>query len=123
MHRLFTRKMHAYIDYPVALGLIVMPFVLGIGATNAMAFGLSIATGIAALVLTVLTDHETGLVPVLPYSLHLAVDGLVGAAFVAAPFVFGFTGFDAAYYWVLGATVLVVVSTHKGEATATQPAE
>ncbi|WP_299367531.1 hypothetical protein [uncultured Tateyamaria sp.] len=118
MFRFFTRQMHAYIDYPVALGLIVMPFVLNIGASNPWAFGLSFATGIAALLLTALTDHETGLVRVLPYSLHLLVDGIVGATFVAAPFLFGFTGLDALYYWVLGATVLVVVSAHKAETRA-----
>ena len=77
MFRFVTRKMHALIDYPVALGLITMPFVLGIGMNNAAAFALSVATGIAALVLTALTDHETGLLPVLPYWVHLAVDAVV----------------------------------------------
>ncbi|WP_299727375.1 hypothetical protein [uncultured Tateyamaria sp.] len=110
--------MHAYIDYPVALGLIAMPFLLNIGATNQVAFALSIVTGFAALALTALTDHETGIIRVLPYKLHLIVDGLVGATFVAAPFLFGFTGFDAAYYWVLGATVLVVVGAHKADEAA-----
>ncbi len=118
MHRFFTQKMHAYIDYPVALGLIAMPFLLNIGATNQVAFALSIVTGFAALALTALTDHETGIIRVLPYKLHLIVDGLVGATFVAAPFLFGFTGFDAAYYWVLGATVLVVVGAHKADEAA-----
>ena len=76
-------------------------------------------TGVAALLLTVLTDHETGLIKVLPYSLHLAVDAAVGVAFIAAPFVLGFTGLDAAYYWVIGVTVLAVVSLHSPQ---TQPA-
>ncbi|WP_299649768.1 hypothetical protein [uncultured Tateyamaria sp.] len=115
MSKFVTQKLHAYIDYPVALGLIAAPFVLGIGMDNAIAFALSIATGIAALLLTALTDHETGLLPVLPYKFHLAVDALVGAAFVAAPFLFGFTGLDMAYYLVIGSTVLAVVGLHKGD--------
>ncbi|WP_299152189.1 hypothetical protein [uncultured Tateyamaria sp.] len=125
MFRFMTQKMHAYIDYPVALGLIVMPFVLGIGMTNAWAFALSVFTGIAALVLTALTNHETGLMPVLPYKSHLAIDAIVGVTFVAAPFLFGFTGLDALYFWVLGATVLVVVGAHDADSTPTmiQPAE
>ncbi|WP_298845153.1 hypothetical protein [uncultured Roseobacter sp.] len=117
-----TQKLHAYIDYPVAAGLIVMPFVLGLGTTHPLAFTLSVITGIAALILTLLTDHETGLFRVLPYRLHLAVDGMVGAAFVAAPFLFGFAGLDAAYYWVLGATVIAVVALHRSD-DATVPAE
>ena len=113
MPKFITKKIHAYLDYPVALGLIIMPFLLGLGATNQLAFALSIATGIAALVLTILTDHHLGLFRVLPYKLHLAVDLMVGLVFIAVPFLLGFSGLDAAYYWVIGATVLVVVGLHK----------
>ena len=81
--RFIKKTIHAYLDYPVALGLMTMPFLFGLGATNPLAFWLSVATGIAAFVLTVLTDHHLGVVRVLPYSLHLAVDGLVGIAFFA----------------------------------------
>lgn len=111
--KFITKNIHAYLDYPVAFGLIAMPFLLGLGAVNPIAMWLSVLTGVAAFVLTLLTDHHLGVVRVLPYSLHLAVDGAVGLVFLAAPFVFGFTGIEAAYYWVLGATVLVVVGLHK----------
>ena len=118
MTRIITKTIHAYLDYPVAVGLIVMPTLLGLGTLNPLAFWLSIATGVAALMLTLFTDHDTGVFPSLPYSLHLTVDAMVGLAFVAAPFVLGFTGLDAAYYWVIGATVLVVVGLHKSESAA-----
>lgn len=116
--RFITKTIHAYLDYPVALGLLIMPGLLGLGTSNPLAFWLSVITGAAALALTILTDHQTGLIKVLPYKLHLAVDFLVGLAFVAAPFILGFAGLDAAYYWVIGATVLVVVGLHKEEAAA-----
>ncbi|MEM7214928.1 MAG: hypothetical protein AAF423_05235 [Pseudomonadota bacterium] len=115
MMKFVTKEIHAYLDYPVALGLMIMPFVFGIGATNELATWLSVATGVAALVLTILTDHHLGLIRVLPYSFHLLVDGLVGVAFVVAPFLLGFSGIDFAYYLVLGLTVLVVVGLHKPE--------
>ncbi len=119
MSGLFTQKFHAYIDYPVALGLIVMPYLFGF---EGVAFGLSVLTGFAALALTLLTDHETGVIKVLPYKLHLAVDGLVGAAFVVAPFVLGLSGPAMAYYLVLGVTVLAVVGLHRPTQAAV-PAE
>ncbi len=75
----------------------------------------------AALILTILTDHKTGLIRVVPYSVHLAVDFLVGAVFVVAPFILGFTGVDAAYYWINAAAVLTVVGLHKPEESP-QPA-
>ena len=41
-----------------------------------------------------------------------------------APFVFGFTGLDALYFWVIGGTVLTVVNLHRGdEDELVQPAE
>lgn len=113
--RFVTKSIHAYLDYPVAIGLIVMPFIFGLGAENPLALWLSVATGVAAFGLTVLTDHHLGLIRVLPYSLHLAVDGLVGVVFVAAPFVLGFASLDFWYYTLLGATVLLVVGLHQPE--------
>ncbi|KAJ54447.1 hypothetical protein ACMU_17185 [Actibacterium mucosum KCTC 23349] len=113
--RFVTKTIHAYLDYPVAFGLIVMPIVFDLGSGNALALWLSIATGVAAFLLTVLTDHHLGLFRVLPYSVHLTVDGLVGVVFVAAPFVLGFAGLDFWYYFALGLTVLAVVGLHKPE--------
>ncbi|MDA8586416.1 hypothetical protein N9L47_09130 [Rhodobacteraceae bacterium] len=110
MTRFMNKTLHSYLDYPVALGLIAMPFLLGVGTGNPIALWLSVVTGVAALTLTVFTNHQFGLVKLIPYKLHLSVDFMVGVAFVAAPFVLGFAGLDAAYYWVLGATVLLVVA-------------
>jgi hypothetical protein len=43
---------------------------------------------------------------------------MVGVVFIAAPFVLGFVGLDAAYYWFFGATVLVVVALDSTPQTA-----
>lgn len=119
--RFVTRTMHAYLDYPVALSLMAMPFLLGLGMSNPAAKWLSVATGVAALILTVFTDHELGVFRVLPYRFHLAVDALVGVVFVITPIALGFEGIDALYYWANGAAVLTVCSLHKPE-TNMQPA-
>lgn len=106
--RFVTRTVHAYLDYPVALSLLGLPFLLGLGTSHPLAKWLAVATGAAALLLTLLTDHETGVVRVIPYWLHVVVDRLVGIVFIAAPFVLGFSGLDALYYWLNGAAVLLV---------------
>ena len=110
-----TKKMHAYLDYPVALALMILPFVLGLGSSNPLALNLSVGTGVAAFLLTLLTDHELGVFRIIPYKGHLLVDALVGIVFVIAPFVFSFEGLDAWYYWLNGGAVLTVVSLHKPE--------
>lgn len=106
--RFITRTVHAYLDYPVALSLMVLPFALGLGEAAPLAKWLSVATGAAAFILTLLTDHHLGVIRVLPYWLHVAVDRLVGLTFLAAPTLLGFAGLDAAYYWLNGAAVLAV---------------
>jgi len=113
-----TKQIHAYLDYPVAIALITLPFLLGLGSSNPLAFQLSVATGVAALILTILTDHQTGLIRVISYKMHLVVDFLVAIVFIAAPFIFAFKGMDAIYYWLNGAAVLTVVSLHKEEVTS-----
>lgn len=113
--------MHAYLDYPVAFLLMAAPFLLQLGDSHPLAKWLSVGTGVAALILTILTDHKTGLIRVVPYSVHLAVDFLVGLVFAAAPFALGFSGVDAAFYWINAAAVLTVVGLHKPE-DSPQPA-
>ena len=111
--RFITKEIHAFLDYPVALALIGHPFLLGLGSSNPLAFQLSVATGVAALILTLLTDHRLGLIKIIPYKVHLAVDLMVGIVFVLAPFILAFKGLDAAYYWLNGAAILTVVGLHK----------
>ncbi len=110
-----TKTIHAWLDYPVALALIGLPFVLGLGEVQPAALWLSVMTGFAAFVLTVFTDHQLGVFRVLPYRLHMAVDLAVGLTFLAAPFLFGFAGLEAAYYWLNGAAVVAVISLHRAE--------
>ena len=113
--RFVTRSLHAVLDYPVAVALVVLPFLLGLGASHPLALGVSPVVGVAALVLTFFTDHHLGVVRVLPYGLHLSVDFAVGILFLALPFLFGFSGLDAAYYWLNGAAVVAVVGLAKPE--------
>lgn len=110
-----TKKIHAYLDYPVALALIALPFLLMLGSSNPLAFYISVVVGITAFILTLLTDHQFGVIRVIPYKVHLIVDFLVGLTFVLIPFLLSFEGLDAYYYWANGAAVLLVVSLHKAE--------
>lgn len=113
--RFVTKTIHAYLDYPVALSLMLMPFLLELGSSHPFAKWLAVTTGIAAFILTLFTDHKLGVFRVIPYSVHLTVDFLVGLVFLIAPFAFGFSGLDAWYYWVNAVAVLTVVSLHQPE--------
>jgi len=83
------------------------------GTSNPLAFWLSVLTGIAAFLLTLVTNHETGVFRLVPYKIHLAVDFAVGVTFVVAAFALGLSGLEFWYFTLLGLTVLAVVSMHK----------
>ncbi|MDH3663171.1 MAG: hypothetical protein OEU92_24655 [Alphaproteobacteria bacterium] len=108
--RFVTKTMHAHLDYPVALSLMAMPFVLQLGSSHPLAKWLAVIAGVAAFILTVFTDHKLGVFRVIPYRIHVAVDFLVGVAFLIVPFALGFSGIDAWYYWANAIAVVVVVS-------------
>ncbi len=118
--RFVTQTMHAFLDYPVALSLMAAPFLLKLGSSHPLAMWLAVGTGVAAFILTLFTDHKLGVFRVLPYSVHLAIDLLVGAVFLLAPIVFGFGGLDAWYYWANGAALFFVVGLHKPEEVPSQ---
>jgi hypothetical protein len=113
MHiRFVTKTVHAWLDYPVALSLFALPFILGVGADNPWARWLSPATGVAALILTLLTNHQTGLIRVIPYWLHVAV-------FIIATFALGFHGLDMWYYLANAVAVLLVTTVLNAPETET----
>ena len=114
--RFVTKTMHAYLDYPVAASLIALPFVFRLGGSNPSAKWVAVVTGVAAIILTFFTDHKTGVIRIIPFSFHVAVDALVGIIFVTVPFVLGFTGLDAWYYWANGGALLVVLCLQKPDA-------
>ena len=113
--RFVTKTIHAWLDYPVAFALVTLPFLLGLGADQPLALAISPIVGAAAFLLTVFTDHDLGVIRILPYRLHLAVDLAVGLLFLALPFALGFTGLDAGYYWLNGAAVVAVIALSKPE--------
>ena len=113
--RFVTKTVHAWLDYPVALALIALPFLLGLGSSHPLALMIAPAVGVAAFLLTVFTDHQFGLFRVLPYRLHLAVDAAVGVLFLVLPFALGFKGIDAAFYLLNGAAVVGVIALSSRE--------
>ncbi len=109
--RFITNSIRTYlIDYPVAIVLMVAPFLLKLGKSCPVALWLSMVTRVTALLLPALTDHLTGLVRVISYWLHLWVDRALGVVSITATSAFHFIGLDARYHWVLAVAVLLTTS-------------
>jgi hypothetical protein len=83
MRKPISTKTHAFLDYITATKLLLLPRMLGFSetVTNAMT-----AAGLVKLTYTLLTNHEGGVMKVLPMKAHLAMDAVGGASLCALPF-------------------------------------
>ena len=118
-HRILTPKIHGLLDYAAAAALIVLPFLLDLGATSQLAHWLSVAGGIGLVTYSLATDYAFGAIGLVPFRAHMVLDLIAALAFIAAPFVFGWSGLVMGYYLVMGAGVLAVVAlTNTGEQAA-----
>lgn len=107
--RFISNQVHGMIDYALAVALIVLPFVLGFQAISPIGHWLSVGAGAGLFVYSLLTGYSLGLRKMIPYGAHLALDFAAGLVFLAAPFVFGFTGQVQAYFLAVGVAVVLVV--------------
>jgi hypothetical protein len=81
---------HGVVEYALAAFLIVSPFLFGFEADAAVAVG--IVAGVVTLVVAASSDLPTGLARVIPVGIHFALDIVIAAVLIAAPFLFGFSG-------------------------------
>ena len=121
--RFLSPTLHGVLDYTAAAGLIVLPFLLNLTADSPIALWLSVGGGAGLILYSLLTDYAFGVVPVFSYDAHLILDLLAAAAFLAAPFIFGFSLFTTGYYFVMAAGVLVVVAVSRRSAAAVEKAQ
>lgn len=111
--QILTPTLHGLLDYAAAAGLIVLPFLLGIGEISALAQWLSVAAGFGLAAYSLATDYAFGVRGVLSFQSHLALDVSAAVAFIAAPFLFGWSGLVFGYYIVMATGVLLVVAVSK----------
>jgi hypothetical protein len=99
---------HGVLDYLLAALLIAAPFLIGFDEDAATA--LSIAAGVAVLMLGAFTAWTTGIVKSIPPVAHAMLDYLLAALLIALPFLAGFSddGTASAFFVVVGVVGLVL---------------
>lgn len=105
--KFITPTLHGALDYIAALALIVIPLILGF---DGLSLWLSVAGGVGLILYSLLTDYALSIFRVIPFNVHTIFDSLAGVVFIAAPFVFGFSGIIQIYYIIMGVGVLVVTA-------------
>ncbi len=107
--RFITPSLHGALDYIAATALIVAPFILGLADQSALAHWMSVIAGAGLIVYSLFTNYKLSLTGAIPFKLHLVFDLAAAATFLAAPWIFGFTGVAKIYYIIMGAGVILVV--------------
>ena len=87
--RFIPTRVHGVLDYLVGLILMAAPWFLGFADGGAETV-VPVALGIGALVYSVFTDYELGLVRRIPMPTHLLLDLGSGLLLAASPWLFGF---------------------------------
>ena len=112
-------RAHGAFDYLAGLVLILAPMLLGF-ADRGPAQLVPQVMGVLVIGLAMLTDHELGLLRLIPMPVHRLVDLGAGGFLLVSPWVFGFAGFIAWPHILFGISILVVA--HFSRTTPATPA-
>lgn len=108
MNKPVTRFQHGFADYAYAPTAAASPELFGF-SDQKTASTLARVIGGGVLLSTLLTRAEWGVVKVMPFKAHLALDVVAGALTMTAPWLFGFANHKKARnaFLALGGTSLV----------------
>ncbi|WP_299757866.1 SPW repeat protein [uncultured Pontibacter sp.] len=87
--RFIPTRFHGVLDYVVGLIFIAAPWLFGFSDVNWATWTI-VAAGVLALLQTIFTDFEVGLIHKIPMQSHLMVDFGLGVILALSPWIFGF---------------------------------
>lgn len=87
--KIISTANHAKIDYLAGLFFMTSPWILGF-KESVPATWIMLLAGLAALVMSLFTNYEGGIVRSIPMRVHLTADVFMGAFLASSPWLFGF---------------------------------
>ncbi|MGQ0653533.1 MAG: SPW repeat domain-containing protein [Betaproteobacteria bacterium] len=107
--KILSPYVHGILDYALGAVFLLAPSLFGMESTAA---GLAHAIGIALVVVSLITRYPLGLFKLIPFPVHGVLESLMALAWIAAPWLFGFSA-DAAgrnFFIVAGVGLLAVAA-------------
>ena len=83
--RFLPTRIHGIIDYLWGAALLITPLALGFPLGSAASW-IALVFGAGAILYSLLTRYEVGLVPLIPMPVHLGLDAVAGLVLAALPF-------------------------------------
>ncbi|POH68444.1 MULTISPECIES: SPW repeat domain-containing protein [Cryobacterium] len=116
--RFIPTKVHAVLDYVVAIALILAPTIFMFEEVGGAAVIVPRVLGVGLILYSLFTRYELGLIKVIGMPIHLVFDVLASIVLIASPFLFGFAD-EAPNAWlphiVVGIAVILVVLCSKSQ--------
>lgn len=106
--KFISRRAHAILDYSVGVFLIAAPWLLGFAEGGSETY-VPVALGMAAILYSLITDYELGLLPWISFRVHLVLDVLHGVLLATSPWLFGFADKIYIPHLILGIMEIAVV--------------
>jgi hypothetical protein len=88
--KIIPRNVHGVLDYLVGLLLAASPWLFGF-ADHGPATAIPVVLGLGALLYSLLTAYELGLVRAIPFHIHLMLDLVSGLFLAVSPWLFSFS--------------------------------
>lgn len=101
--KLLSPQIHGMVDYLLGVLFIVAPFWLNF--VSPLAQIISLAVGASVLLLSLLTRYPLGVLRVIPFTVHGAIEFIAAIALIAMPWLAGFDGVPPARNFFVGAGV------------------
>ena len=101
-------RVHGILDYVVSLFLLASPWLLDFHQSGTATW-VVIVLGGGAILYSLFTDYDAGVVKQIPMPVHLALDAFSGALLAVSPWLFGFTETTWKPHLVLGLLEIGVV--------------
>jgi hypothetical protein len=120
--RFISTKIHAILDFVIAITLIVFPWILGFAGGGPAQIVL-VSVGILIAGMSLLTNHEFGIYKIVPMEIHLLVDAFLGLFLMMSPWLIGFAHVEIGPHILIGMLVIVVAVFSKVKPAGYSPAK
>jgi hypothetical protein len=88
--RFLPTSVHSVIDYVWGIALFASPWIFGFEDVPAAKW-VAILFGVGAILYSMFTAYELGVLRIIPMPIHLILDGTAGLLLAASPFLLGFS--------------------------------
>ncbi len=119
--KILTPRIHGILDFVVVALFALAPTLFGFSGAPAT---LSYALAVIHLILTLITAFPYGILKLVPFTIHGAIEVIVSIFLVLAPWIFGFAAEENAKMFYIGSGILIfiVYLTTDYKAAAADPA-